>query len=151
MQGAKSSSDVKAYIEKWGDYFDWGEFQIDARSSKDGRHDLSSVYADALNAYTIDNALQIIREKDPRTFLLQYHNIKPNTKRIFAKPKKTYISVWDYSSFQITEGMQAWIEHNFEVRYAARPEDNNIIQIKCELLRPTSIIIEGPSRTGKTA
>lgn len=75
IQCAKSSSDVKAYIEKEGDYINWGEFQVDGKSSRDGRHDLSSVYADALNSGTFYSALQIIREKDPRVFTLYLQDL----------------------------------------------------------------------------
>jgi len=57
IQSAKSSSDVKAYIEKDGDYMDWGQFQVNGRYSRDGRQDLSIVYADALNSGSADNAL----------------------------------------------------------------------------------------------
>lgn len=112
IQCAKSSSDVKAYIEKGGDYIDWGEFQVDSRSSRNRRHDLSSFYANSLNSETPDRALEIIREKDPRAFVLQYHNLKSNVKRIFARPLDPYISYWAYSMFTITSRMQAWLEHN---------------------------------------
>lgn len=113
IQCAKSSSDVKAYIEKGGDYVDWGQFQVAGRSSRDGRHDLLTVYADALNSGSTEAALQIILEKDPRAFTLQYHNLKPNYERIFLKPLDPYKSYWDYSLFEITPSMQAWLEHNF--------------------------------------
>nr|ALF37709.1 cell cycle regulator [Beet curly top virus] len=35
FQGAKSASDVKQYIEKDGDYVDWGTFQVDGRSARE--------------------------------------------------------------------------------------------------------------------
>ncbi|XP_039113747.1 uncharacterized protein LOC120249311 [Dioscorea cayenensis subsp. rotundata] len=90
IQSVKSSSDVKEYIEKGGDYVDWGQFQVDGRSSRDGRHNLSTVYADALNSGSMEAALQIIWENNPRAFTLQYHNLKPNYERIFQKPLDLY-------------------------------------------------------------
>ncbi|KAH7691731.1 Peptidase A22B signal peptide peptidase protein [Dioscorea alata] len=36
--------------EKGGDYMDWGQFQVDAKSFRDGRHDISTVYAGVLNS-----------------------------------------------------------------------------------------------------
>ncbi|KAI8562849.1 hypothetical protein RHMOL_Rhmol03G0067400 [Rhododendron molle] len=50
IQVAKSSSDVKAYIEKGGDYEEWGTFQIDGRSGRGSPHSIAEVYAEALNA-----------------------------------------------------------------------------------------------------
>ncbi|KAG5547401.1 hypothetical protein RHGRI_013176 [Rhododendron griersonianum] len=50
VQSAKSSSDVKSYIEKGGEYEDWGEFQIDGRSARGSQTSAAEVYAEALNA-----------------------------------------------------------------------------------------------------
>nr|AIG55100.1 replication-associated protein [Dioscorea persimilis] len=151
IQSAKSSSDVKEYIEKGGDYMDWGEFQVDGRSTRDGRRSLSTVYADALNCCSAEDALQLIRERDPRAFTLQYHNLQANYDRIFTKPPEKYISNWNYSTFVITPVMNDWINHNFQINDAARPNGDNIIVPKVGLDRPTSLILEGPSRIGKTA
>ncbi|KAJ1442130.1 hypothetical protein SESBI_00940 [Sesbania bispinosa] len=61
IQNAKSSSDVKAYIDKDGDFIDYGEFQVDGRSSRGGKQDLADVYAEALNSSSKPQALQIIK------------------------------------------------------------------------------------------
>nr|WRQ96236.1 AC4 protein [Squash leaf curl China virus] len=37
IQGAKSASDVKQYIDKDGDVLEWGVFQIDGRSARGGQ------------------------------------------------------------------------------------------------------------------
>lgn len=58
----------------------------------------------------VENALQIIREKDPRALLLQYHNIKSNIECIFARHLVPYRLVWDYSTFKVAAGIQAWLE-----------------------------------------
>nr|AWH15134.1 truncated AC1 [East African cassava mosaic virus] len=138
IQGAKSSSDVKAYIEKGGEFLDDGIFQVDARSARgEGQH-LAQVYADALNASSKSEALQIIKEKDPKSFFLQFHNISANADRIFQAPPQTYVSPFLSSSFtQVPEAIEVWVSENI-CSPAARP------------WRPISIVLEGDSRTGKT-
>nr|AIG55117.1 replication-associated protein [Dioscorea decipiens] len=150
IQSAKSCSDLKAYVEKDGDYTDWGEFQIDSRSSRGGTHDLLTRYADASNATSEQELLQIIKEKDPRSFVLQYHKIKANAERIFARPVAMFRSNWAYSSFHVTQGIQQWLVTNFDENSAVRPFENNIFILKENIGRPISLILEGPSRTGKT-
>ncbi|KAI8017919.1 Replication-associated protein [Camellia lanceoleosa] len=51
--GAKSSSDVKSYIEKDSDIIEHGEFQIDPRSARGGQSSINEAYAAALNTATI--------------------------------------------------------------------------------------------------
>ncbi|XP_039126947.1 uncharacterized protein LOC120263106 [Dioscorea cayenensis subsp. rotundata] len=97
IQTARSFSDVKAYVEKNGDYTDWGEFQIDGRSSRNGPLNLAEVYAEALNA-----------------------------------------------------GIEWWLEANFIVNGTTLPEvNNNKYVLRTDIDRPVSLILEGPSRTGK--
>nr|QIQ31339.1 replication protein [Tomato leaf curl virus] len=138
IQGAKSSSDVKSYIDKDGDTLEWGEFQIDGRSARGGCHNANGACAEALNAGTAEAALAIIREKLPKDFIFQYHNLKSNLDRIFTPPLEEYVSPFLSSSFdQVPEELEEWAAQNV-VTAAARP------------LRPMSIVIEGDSRTGKT-
>ncbi|CAM33399.1 replication associated protein [Tomato leaf curl Seychelles virus] len=138
FQGAKSSSDVKSYIEKDGDYIDWGTFQVDGRSARGGQQTANDAAADALNAGSKDAALQIIREKLPEKFIFQYHNLVSNLDRIFQEPPAPYISPFLCSSFnQVPEELEVWAAENV-MGAAARP------------WRPISIVIEGDSRTGKT-
>ncbi|KAF7130585.1 hypothetical protein RHSIM_Rhsim10G0100100 [Rhododendron simsii] len=137
IQAASSSSDVKSYIEKGGEYIDWGEFQIDGRSAKGGQQSINAVYADALNASSKHDALQIIKEKDPKSFIFQFHNINANLDKIFCPPPKPYVNPFNPSSFNKKSDMQEWVNINVKDS-AARPN------------RPISIIIEGPSRIGKT-
>ncbi|KAJ1432859.1 hypothetical protein SESBI_06399 [Sesbania bispinosa] len=140
ISNAKSSSDVKAYIKKDGDFVDYGEFQIDGRSSRGVKQDLADVYAEALNSSSKTQALQIIKEKDPKTFFVQYHNISANTDKIFAPPPQPYVPFFSSSSFKLPDELRLWIENelNLDGASAARP------------IRPKSIIVEGHSRTGKT-
>nr|QOU08769.1 Rep protein [Sweet potato leaf curl Georgia virus] len=138
FQGAKSSSDVKSYIEKDGDYIDWGTFQVDGRSARGGQQTANDAAAEALNAGSAEAALQIIREKLPRDFIFQYHNLRSNLDRIFSPPPSVYSSPFSISSFNnVQDIISDWAADNV-MDAAARPD------------RPISIVIEGPSRIGKT-
>ncbi|ADC32505.1 Rep [Rhynchosia mild mosaic virus] len=138
IQGAKSSSDVKSYIDKDGDTIEWGEFQIDGRSARGGQQSANDSYARALNAESAEEAMQIIKEQQPKHFVLQYHNLVSNITKIFHKPPEPWVSPFQLSTFNnVPEIMSDWVNENISDS-AARP------------LRPISIIVEGPSRTGKT-
>nr|UZH24617.1 replication associated protein [Chayote yellow mosaic virus] len=138
VQGAKSSSDVKSYIDKDGDSIEWGEFQVDGRSARGGCQKANDAAAEALNAGSAEAALAIIREKLPKDFIFQYHNIKANLDRIFQAPPEVYVSPFRASSFdQVPDELERWASENV-MDAAARP------------WRPNSIVVEGDSRTGKT-
>nr|AMY63069.1 C1 [Sweet potato leaf curl virus] len=138
IQRAKSSSDVKSYVDKDGDTIEWGEFQVDGRSARGGQQTANDAAAEALNAGSKDAALQIIREKLPEKYLFQYHNLVSNLDRIFSPPPSVYSSPFSSSSFNaVPDIISDWAAENV-MDSAARPE------------RPISIVIEGPSRIGKT-
>ncbi|ABI31647.1 replication-associated protein [Tomato leaf curl Bangalore virus - [India:Kerala IV:2005]] len=138
IQKAKSSSDVKAYVEKDGDFIDFGVFQIDGRSARGGQQSANDAYAEAINSGSKAAALDILREKAPKDFVLQFHNLNANLDRIFTPPAEVYVSPFLCSSFDtVPEELHHWAAENV-VNAAARP------------IRPISIVIEGDSRTGKT-
>nr|WLD30031.1 AL1 [Begomovirus spathoglottis 1] len=138
IQGAKSSSDVKSYIDKDGDTLEWGTFQVDGRSARGGLQTANDAYARALNTGNKSEALSVLRELAPKDFILQFHNLNSNLDRIFAPPAEAYISPFLSSSFdQVPSELEEWVCNNI-MSAAARP------------FRPRSIIIEGDSRTGKT-
>nr|QSS76800.1 C1 protein [Tomato curly stunt virus] len=138
FQGAKSSSDVKSYIDKDGDTIEWGEFQVDGRSARGGQQTANDAAAEALNSGSAEAAMAIIREKLPEKFIFQYHNLKSNLDRIFAPPLEVFVSPFLSSSFdRVPEELEEWAFQNV-VSATARP------------WRPISIVIEGESRTGKT-
>nr|QCT23848.1 AC1 [Sweet potato leaf curl Hubei virus] len=137
IQGAKSSSDVKSYIDKDGDTIEWGEFQIDGRSARGGQQSANDAYATALNAGSKSEALRIIRELAPRDYTLQFHNLSSNYDRIFAPPPEIYVHPFPSSSFVLPSVLLDWANNDVK-DHAARPE------------RPISLILEGPSRVGKT-
>nr|QHA25131.1 replication-associated protein [Tomato yellow spot virus]QHA25139.1 replication-associated protein [Tomato yellow spot virus] len=139
IQGAKSSSDVKSYIDKDGDTVEWGEFQVDGRSSRGGQQTANDAAAEALNAPDKRTALQIIKEKLPEKYLFQFHNLNSNLDRIFSKAPEPWVPPFPLSSFtNVPDEMQEWADEYFGRGSAARP------------LRPMSLIVEGDSRTGKT-
>ncbi|AFQ93624.1 replication associated protein [Bean chlorosis virus] len=139
IQGAKSSSDVKSYIDKDGDSIEWGDFQIDGRSARGGQQSVNDSYAKALNAGSVDAAMVVLKEEQPKDFVLQNHNIRSNLERIFAKAPEPWAPPFQLSSFtNVPDEMQEWADDYFGRGSAARPE------------RPLSIIVEGDSRTGKT-
>nr|WEM04222.1 AC1 protein [Sida leaf curl virus] len=138
IQGAKSSSDVKSYIDKDGDTIEWGEFQIDGRSARGGQQTANDAYAAALNTGSKPEALRVLRELAPKDYVLQFHNLNANLDRIFTPPLEVYVSPFSSSSFdQVPEELEEWACENV-VAAAARP------------LRPLSLVVEGDSRTGKT-
>ncbi|QDJ95888.1 replication-associated protein [Sida chlorotic leaf virus] len=139
IQGAKSSSDVKSYVEKDGDTIEWGVFQIDGRSARGGQQTSNDAAAEALNSGTKEEAMRIIKEKLPEKFLFQFHNLSSNLDRIFSKAPEPWTPPFQLSTFtNVPVEMQRWADDYFGKDAAARPE------------RPISIIIEGDSRTGKT-
>ncbi|AAD30059.2 replication-associated protein [Tomato golden mottle virus-[GT94-R2]] len=139
IQGAKSSSDVKSYIDKDGDTLEWGQGQIDGRSARGGQQTANDSYAKALNAVGVQEALQILKEEQPRDFVKDFHNLKGNLEKIFAKAPEPWVPPFPLSSFNnMPEELQTWADDYFGNGAAART------------LRPISIIIEGDSRTGKT-
>nr|UFP62839.1 AC1 [African cassava mosaic virus] len=138
IQGAKSSSDVKSYLDKDGDTVEWGQFQIDGRSARGGQQSANDAYAKALNSGSKSEALNVIRELVPKDFVLQFHNLNSNLDRIFQEPPAPYVSPFPRSSFdQVPVELEEWVADNVRDS-AARP------------WRPNSIVIEGDSRTGKT-
>ncbi|ABF71084.1 AC1 [Papaya leaf curl virus] len=138
LPGSKVQLRCQVYVEKDGDYIDWGQFQIDGRSARGGQQTTNDAAAEALNAGSAEAALAIIREKLPKDFIFQYHNLKCNLDRIFTPPMEVYVSPFSSSSFdQVPEELEEWAADNV-VSAAARP------------IRPISIVIEGDSRTGKT-
>ncbi|ADG36411.1 replication-associated protein [Soybean mild mottle virus] len=138
IQGAKSSSDVKTYIDKDGDTIQWGSFQIDGRSARGGCKNANDACASALNAGSAEAALQIIKEQLPRDYVFQYHNVISNLNKIFTPPTTIYKSPFKVEQFNnVPEVLSQWASDNVKAS-AARP------------MRPISIVLEGESRTGKT-
>nr|QBL07691.1 AC1 protein [Tomato leaf curl New Delhi virus] len=138
IQGAKSASDVKAYIDKDGDVLEWGVFQIDGRSARGGQQTANDAYAQAINTGNKTDALKVLKELAPKDYVLQFHNLINNLDRIFQTRSEVYVSPFSTSSFdRVPADLVDWAKCNV-VCSAARP------------LRPISIVIEGDSRTGKT-
>ncbi|UWJ07343.1 replication-associated protein [Begomovirus paulistiensis] len=135
VQAAKDTNAVKNYITKEGDYCESGRYKVSG-GTKGNKDD---VYHNAVNASTATEAMDIIRAGDPKTFLVQHHNIRSNLERIFQKAPEPWTPPFPLSSFTcVPDEMQEWADDFFGVVAAARP------------VRPISLIVEGDSRTGKT-
>nr|AIY31205.1 AC1 protein [Tomato yellow leaf curl virus] len=138
IQAAKSSTDVKTYVDKDGDFIDFGVFQIDGRCARGGQQSANDAYAEALNSGSKSEALNILKEKAPKDYILQFHNLSSNLDWIFSPPLEVYVSPFLSSSFnQVPDELEEWVAE-YVVSSAARP------------WKPISIVIEGDSRTGKT-
>nr|WER78710.1 C1 [Tomato yellow leaf curl virus] len=138
IQGVKTWSDVKTYMEKDGDVVDWGVFQVDGRSARGGRQSANDAYAEAINSGYKSSAMSILREQAPKDPISQFHNLNSKIDRIFSHPLEVYVSPFLSSSFnQVPDELEEWVAENV-VFSGARPA------------RPISIVIEGDSRTGKT-
>ncbi|KAJ0765842.1 putative geminivirus AL1, replication-associated protein [Helianthus annuus] len=86
-----------------------------------------------------DEALQFIRDEQPRDFLLQHHNINFNLDRVYELPTAPWVCPFPLSSFtNVLEDLQEWADSYFGIQAAARS------------LRPKLVIIEDNSRIGKT-
>nr|ADR79365.1 C1 [Tobacco curly shoot virus] len=144
IQGAKSSTDVKTYMEKDGDVLDYGVFQVDGRSARGGCQSANDAYAEAINSGSKHEALNILREKAPKG-LCFYNFIILKFKfsiGFFTPPMEGlcfsffYLLLFESSSLK---NLKEWtcLKNVNECRLRG-------------LLRPMSIIIEGDSRTGKT-
>nr|BBP49672.1 AC1 protein [Squash leaf curl China virus] len=139
IQGAKSASDVKQYIDKDGDVLEWGVFQIDGRSARGGQQTANDAYARAINTGNKADALKVLKELAPKDYVLQFHNMNSNLDRIFPPQAEVYVSPFSVSSFdRVPQELVDWVSGNV-VCSAARP------------IRPIGIVLEGDSRTGKTA
>ncbi|GAB4857115.1 hypothetical protein Ancab_015026 [Ancistrocladus abbreviatus] len=141
IQGAKSSSDIKAYIDKDGDTLEWGEFQIDGRSARGGPQSINDAYA-ALNTGNKATAMQVIREQVPRDFVRDYPTLESNFERIFNPIQNNiFISKWDPSSFRVPDDLEQWVGEHFNKIFinaddqegnnpAACPSENNRLQLQ---------------------
>nr|WJW72921.1 replication associated protein [Rose leaf curl virus] len=138
IQGAKSSSDVKSYLEKTETPSIGESFRSMEDLHEGDNSQPMHAYAQAINTGSKSEALRVIRELAPKDYVLQFHNLNANLDRIFAPPMEVYVSPFLSSSFdQVPEAIEEWASDNV-MGPAARP------------LRPKSIVIEGDSRTGKT-
>ncbi|QCB65753.1 replication-associated protein [Tomato chlorotic leaf curl virus] len=135
IQAAKDTNAVKNYITKEGDYCESGQYKVSGgtKANKD------DVYHNAVHAGSVSEALDIIKAGDPKSYIVQHHNIRSNLERIFKRAPEPWVPPFPLASFtNVPEELQEWADDYFGRGAAARPE------------RPVSIIVEGDSRTGKT-
>nr|AGD98905.1 Rep [Tomato rugose yellow leaf curl virus] len=110
VQAAKDTNAVKNYITKEGDFCESGQYKVcgGTKANKD------DVYHNAVNAGGVAEALQIIRAGDPRTFIVNYHNVKANIERLFQKAPEPWAPPFPLSSFtNVPDDMQEWADNYF--------------------------------------
>ncbi|XP_028067818.1 uncharacterized protein LOC114270484 [Camellia sinensis] len=135
VQGAYNQQNVLEYISKHGDYTEWGEFRERSRCAN--QNNKENIYRDALAAGTKDEALALVRNGDPKCFWLNYDKLSSNYDRISFNPPLPYVHPFTDTVWVVPTAIQQWVADNIRDE-AQRPH------------RPKSIIIEGPSRIGKT-
>lgn len=130
IEGAGNSSTVQQYISKDGNFIDDGQFNTSKRSS------IHDTYRRALASGTKEEALSIIGQGDPMTLWRHFKKINRNLDHIFQKPPEEYHS--PFATFNaVPPQLVQWATTNI------RPTDSR-------LDAPMSLILEGPTRTGKT-
>lgn len=140
---------VKSYIQKDGDVISWGEFQIDGRSTRGCVQSANDAYAEALNSGSKDQALQILKEKAPKNYILHYHHLIGKLGRIFKTTPKKYTPPFSLDSFNnVPDELWDWIWES-ELGSTAFPSELRE-NAPAEPLRHKSLVLEGDSRTGKT-
>ncbi|XP_016492323.2 uncharacterized protein LOC107811845 [Nicotiana tabacum] len=144
IQGSKSSSDVKTFVEKDGDFIDFGVFQIDGRSSRGGCQSANDSYAKAINSESTINALKILMEEQHRDYIRDLDKLRANLDRHYCPPKQLFFSKWNPQRYVVPDDIEQWLGEVFEDP-SARLVNNNSSD------RRLSLILEGPSRTCKTA
>ncbi|BAM36042.1 replication associated protein [Persimmon circular DNA virus] len=135
VQPTKSCSAVQSYIAKGGNYTDWGTFRPDGRN-KTFADKMSDLYTAALATGDKMKALEVIQKGDPRGYCLNRDRLLHNFEKHFQKPPEAYEP--EFRNFaHVPVDLLEWAADNI------RPEGTRPI-------RPRSLILEGPSRTGKT-
>lgn len=110
-----------AYAKKDGDFKLFGEPPQKRRK-----------WSEISNASTADEARDLIKEISYRDYVINLERVEYFLERNFAQETPVYQRVWD-QDFVISNAMQAWANQ------------------RTESDRPKSLILWGPSRTGKTA
>ncbi|KAI0278674.1 hypothetical protein BC826DRAFT_882638, partial [Russula brevipes] len=94
---------------------------------------MKEAYAAAASAHTRDEFFQLIKHADPKNYITQFERLEYYADKHFAPPKKEYTPP-EQDFIRIPDEMKMWVEHEL-------PKNN----------RPKSLVIWGPSRTGKTS
>ncbi|XP_028081381.1 uncharacterized protein LOC114282835 [Camellia sinensis] len=135
MQGTTNHENVLEYISKHGDYTEWGEFRERGRYAN--QHNKENIYREALAGDNKEQALAMVRNADPKCYWLNYDKLSSNYDRISFIPPLPYVHQFAETVWVIPADIQQWVAENIKDG-AQRPH------------RPKSILIEGPSRIGKT-
>ena len=118
------AKDIQAsikYVKKDGDFLEYGEIPQAKRK-----------WIDLDNAADAKEAWEIVKQTSPRDYWLNLEKLEYSINKRFRKEMPRYDRQWDHP-FTISNIMQQWLDQR------------NVTD------RPKSVILYGPSRTGKTA
>ncbi|KAI8572334.1 hypothetical protein RHMOL_Rhmol01G0190100 [Rhododendron molle] len=94
------------------------------------------VYREAISQDNTQSALEVIRQGAPHDYLINFDKLNTNLNRIYKKPHTSYTN--PFPNFENVPSIKTeWARENIRDPCGATS-------------RPKSIIIEGPTRTGKT-
>ncbi|ACO88020.1 replication associated protein [Eragrostis curvula streak virus] len=139
IETCRSVSKSLKYIQKEaGSFYEHGTVPCDKRlTGRKRKAEQDEWWHQAVNSGTIEEALQLVKDNEPRTFWLQHHNLVTNARRIWSEVRASFVPKYSESSFSVPRVLSDWVANN--LRADPIPD------------RPLSLIIEGDSRTGKTA
>ncbi|QZA75483.1 replication associated protein [Utkilio virus] len=146
MESIRSLQHAMDYMEKEGNFLDWGQMEKSGTHVKGGYSQMNAVYERALSSSTAQECLTILKEEAPRDYLLYYDRLISNANRIYQRSTNVYSSPYPRESWNIPDSLMDWMKETFQM------ENDHLkypVQLKANR-RPKSIILEGPSRTGKT-
>lgn len=120
IQSARNKSATIAYVKKHGDFIEDGDSPVKRK------------WVEVLTAGDRDEAAQRIREISPRDWVLSYDRVQHYLDTAFPQQRETYTSDYSFDAAVIPAGIRRWLDQRHESA------------------RPLSLLIIGPSRTGKT-
>nr|XP_027062847.1 uncharacterized protein LOC113689246 [Coffea arabica] len=131
IQAARDARAVRDYISKYEDFCEWGTF----KSSKIYRNQ-HECYTEAPEQETIEDFMNTIKEGDPKSYCIYYDRIKCNAEKLYSTPTQEYTSPFPLAD-NVPYELLDWANTNIKPM-ESRPN------------RLMSIIVEDPSRLGKT-
>nr|AYP64184.1 replication associated protein [Alfalfa leaf curl virus] len=129
----RRDADVADYISKGGVFEERGLLRASRRSPKKSR---DSIWTTILTESTSKSEfLSRCRTEQPYTYATQLRNLEYMASREWPEPPTLYQPRWTHFP-SVPESIKQWADENI---FTQKPD------------RPLTLIIEGPSKTGKTA
>ncbi|QFR15872.1 replication-associated protein [Tomato associated geminivirus 2] len=136
IQVPRRDADVADYISKGGTFEERGILRASRRSPKKNR---DSIWTTILNESTSkSDFLTRVFAEQPFTYANNYRNLEYMADKHWPTEPESYTPTWT-TFVGIPQSLQNWADQNIFCEPERRPD------------RPTTAIIEGPTRCGKTA